>query len=53
MNEDVATVVEGSGDSASPSMLSPPYNEGEKFMDKANTIICDLNDERNKVFLIV
>jgi len=48
MNEDVATVVEGSGDSASPSMLSPPYNEGEKFMDKANTIICDLNDERNK-----
>ena len=42
----------GNGDSASFSILSPPFNEGEKFMDKANTIINDLNDERNKVHLI-
>jgi len=53
MTEDVPTGVERNGDSASLSLLSPPYNEGEKFMDKANTIICDLNDERNQRDLIV
>ena len=47
MNENV---VEGNGESgASLGPLSPPFNEGEKFMDKADAIIGDLNDERNKV----
>ena len=47
MNENV---VEGNGENgASFGSLSPPFNEGVKFMDKANAIIGDLNDERNKV----
>ena len=47
MNENV---VEGNGEKCSSfGSLSPPFNEGEKFMGKANAIIGDLNDERNKV----
>merc|ERR1712117_41798 len=51
MNENV---VDGNGESgASLGPLSPPFNEGEKFMDKADAIIGDLNDERNKRDVVV
>ena len=51
MNENVVEgTVEGNGETgSSDGPLSPPFNEGEKFMDMANAIIRDLDDERNKV----